>query len=118
MRDLTNEELARCPADCDYYHIIDGSVYFTNVLGVGVFDIHGNKVDDSILDGVFKSSRPIEKPFDITQHEWSDKMANLGAIMSERGDVVIRIGSSWIFLDKPDGIAIAKALGVTAEDLK
>ena len=62
--------------------------------------------------------KPKQKPFDITKHEWSDGMANLGAMMSERGDVVIRVGSSWIFLDKKDGIAISKALGLTAEDLK
>lgn len=57
------------------------------------------------------------KPFDISEHEFSDEMSNLKAMLSERGDVVIRIGSSWIFLDKSDSIAIAKALGVTGEDL-
>ena len=68
-----------------------------------------------IKDNVYVAG---EKPFDITQHEWGDKMANLGAMMSQRGDVVIRVGFSWIFVDKSDGIAIAKALGLTAEDLK
>ena len=58
------------------------------------------------------------KPFDITKHEWSDAMSNLKAMKSESGDVVIRVGSSWIFLDKADSIATAKALGVAAEDLK
>lgn len=68
----------------------------------------------NIKDDVYLAG---EKPFDITKHEWSDRMANLAAMMSERGDVVIRVGCSWIFLDRQDGIAIAKALGLTAEDL-
>ncbi len=60
---------------------------------------------------------PVKKPFDISEHEFSDEMSNLKAMLSGRGDVVIRIGSSWIFLDKSDSIAIAKALGVTGGDL-
>ncbi len=65
-----------------------------------------------------ESGHPKSSDFDITEYEFSDKMSNLKAMLSERGDVVIRIGSSWIFLDKDDAIAIAKALSVTGEDLR
>lgn len=124
MRDLTAEELAKCPSDCDYYNIIDGDVYFTNVLGVGVYDISGNKVDDSLLDGIFKKSRHIEKPFEIAQHEWSD-CRNLQFSGRDEGldTLCFKVDAgdgvfAFFDLDKLDSIAIAKALGVTAEDLK
>lgn len=123
MRDLTENEMAKCPKGCDYYHIINNQVLFTNALGIGVFDIHGNKVDDSILDGVFQKSRPIERPFDITQHEWSDSdvsdvyisdfdLIGIG-IMSSDGDQVVDFG-----VRKQDAIAIAKHFNLTAEDLR
>jgi len=67
---------------------------------------------------LYATKDEVVEQFDITQHEFSDEIANLGAMVSERGDVIVRVGFSWIFFDKRDGIAIAKALGVTAEDLK
>ena len=120
MRELTEEELAKCPSNCDYYHIINGEVYFTNVLGVGVYDIKGNEVDDSLLDGIFKISKPIEKPFDITKHEWSD-----GVLINERlhgKSEELNLFCNYVdgefSLDKKDAIAIANHFSLTAEDLK
>jgi len=117
VRDLTPEELKLAP-DWATHYFIDTSdntpIYESENLcwWVGLGEpLHCRMMDE----GAIAINR---KTFDITQHEWSDKMANLAAIMSDRGDVVIRVGSSWIFLDKQDGIAIAKALGLTADDLK
>ena len=52
-----------------------------------------------------------EKPFDITQHELNDHLTEL-----ESGNLGVN-DCGWI-IDKERAIAIAKALGVTAEDLK
>lgn len=120
MRDLTAEELALVPEWATHYWIVDEKIMFESLsyfqlLADGVF------TDRCHNDAGYITSDAVEvkrKTFDITKHEWSDRMANLAAIMSERGDVVIRVGCSWIFLDRQDGIAIAKALGLTTEDLK
>lgn len=122
---LTDEQIAELAPEWAEF-------YFVNVIGDIVFQNANNYVimDRGKLDfgrvftnlyGINNHAKPIPrkpKPFDITQHEFSDAMANLKAIKSESGDIVIRIGSSWIFLNKDDSIAIAKALGVTGEDLK
>lgn len=67
----------------------------------------------SIKDDVYVAG---EKPFDITQHEWSDVIAE---IEPESGHtLVIKSHGSWINFDKDDVIAMARDRGVTAEDLK
>lgn len=54
--------------------------------------------------------------FDITQHEWSDSIAEIEA---ESGDtLVLKFHGSWISIDKDDAIAIAKDRGLTQEDLE
>lgn len=56
------------------------------------------------------------KTFDITQHEWSDVIAE---IEPESGHtLVIKSHGSWLSFDKDDVIAMARDRGVTAEDLK
>lgn len=120
MRDLTEKELARCPDGCDYYHVINNQVLFTNVLGVGVFDIHGNKVDDSILDGAFQKSKPIKKPFSIMEHRFSDTYfrpwsANDEVIELELEDDGV---FGYVQFNKQDAIAMAKHFNLTAEDLE
>lgn len=74
-----------------------------------------------IKDDVYVAGR---KPFDITQHEWSDCM-NLQFSGRDEGldTLCFKVDAgdgvfAFFDLDKSDGIAIAKALGVTAEDLK
>lgn len=60
--------------------------------------------------------KPEQKPFDITQHEWSDVIAE---IEPESGHtLVIKSHGSWLSFDKDDVIAMARDRGVTAEDLK
>lgn len=51
-----------------------------------------------------------KKPFDITKHEVANHVTVL-----ESGELVVE-GSGWI-IDEDRAIAIAKALGVTGEDL-
>lgn len=56
-----------------------------------------------------------EKPFDIAQHEFSD--ADVALHHCEFGELVLNVNFSCAVLCKQDAIAIAKALGVTGEDL-
>lgn len=131
MRDLTEEELKLAPAGCDHYNIIDGEVYFTDVLGIDVFDIDGYEINNCIMDNkVFVKSRPLpKKPFDISEHEFSDKDL-VASIDGETIELEVTY-QQWgghingyseeektVNINKQDAIAIAKALGVTAEDLK
>jgi len=55
------------------------------------------------------------KTFDITQHEWSDVIAEIEP--ESIHTLVIKSHGSWISFDKDDIIAMAKDRGVTAEDL-
>lgn len=57
-------------------------------------------------------------PFDITKHEFSDLIANPIAKQNLESAITLDVFGKWLMLDKHDAIAIAKALGVTAEDLK
>lgn len=121
MRDLTDEELSKCPNDCDHYIIINDAVYFTNVLGVGVYGIDGNEIDDSLLDGIFMRSKRINKPFDITQHEWGSGDF-IDVFKAHTDDTHLHFfiapychGKTWI--NKSDAIAIAKHFKLKAEDL-
>lgn len=113
MRNLTEEELSKCPASCNYYNIINGDVYFTTVLGIGVYDINGTQVDDSLLDGIFVKSAPIEKPFNINEFESS---------MHQLDEPYIEASSEHLLIDgtinKEWAIAIAKHFKITKEDLK
>lgn len=58
----------------------------------------------------------INKPFDIAQHEWSDGDVALHHCGPE--ELVLNVNFRCAVLCKQDATAIAKALGVTAEDLK
>lgn len=70
----------------------------------------------SIKDNVYVAG---EKPFDITQHEWSDiTMQGYEAAKCANGSIILNGSSKSKVINKKDGIAIARALGVTAEDLK
>lgn len=58
------------------------------------------------------------KPFDIARHEFSDLIASPIAKQNLESAITLDVFGKWLMLDKLDAIAIAKALGVTAEDLK
>ena len=70
----------------------------------------------SIKDNVYVAG---EKPFDITQHEWSDC-----ELIFNRLDIDCNIHldskdvDCGIFINKSDAIAIANHFKLTAEDLK
>ncbi len=121
MRDFTEEELKLAQHDCDHYNIIDGNVYFTDVLGICVFDINGVEVDNCIMDSmVFAKSVPLpKKPFDITKHEFIESDIQLSEVFG--GRIRLHLMSQdlpYVECSKTDVIAIAKALGVTGDDLK
>lgn len=115
MRELTEEEIKLAPDSCDHYNIIDDKVYFTDVLGVVVFDVNGVEIDNCIMDNkVFLKSVPLpEKTFDITKHELVDY-----GYMGVKCDKNLYVKKNGFTIDKERAIAIALALGVTAGDLK
>lgn len=123
MRALTEEELALAPEWATHYIVnIHGDVIYQN--------------DDSWwwsgmstpLQNHAKAefgAKPIpRRPFDITKYEFSD--GDLSALKAEGGIMWIDIeyGGSGnrdvasAVINNLDAIAIARALGVTAEDLK
>ncbi|WP_276755639.1 hypothetical protein [Pseudoalteromonas marina] len=71
-----------------------------------------NKSDAEVLE---------VKPFDISEHEFSDNDISLLKLKKRELYLSIKFGSerdnTIAVIDKKDAIAIAKALGVTGEDL-
>lgn len=112
MRDLTAEELALAPEWATHYIVdVDDDVLFESEtyflwLVNGVLKVKGDN-DELSIDAVEIK----RKPFDITQHELNDHLTEL-----ESGNLGVN-DCGWI-IDKERAITIAKALGVTAEDLK
>lgn len=111
MRDLTEEELALAPEWATHYFIDtsdDTPIYESKNLcwwaGLGK-PLPCKRMDEGAI-------AIIRKPFDIAQHEWSDKLARV-MFLPEANKICFE-GEIY----KKDAIAIAKALGVTAEDLK
>lgn len=56
------------------------------------------------------------KPFDITKHEWSD--GDVVMLRCNNHSIAFQNHSDNVYYEKRDIIAIAKTLGLTAEDLK
>ncbi len=113
MRDLTEEELKLAPEGATHYYAFDnGDILFECSEKCCMYKINYGLTGSLDCNGVCKESKPItRKPFDITEHEVSNHVTVL-----ESGDIVV-FGSGWI-INKDRAIAIAKALGVTGEDLK
>lgn len=120
MRDLTKEELELAPAGCDYYNIIDGEVYFTDVMGIDVIDIDGNSVDNCIMDNkVFTKSRLLpKKPFDVCVYEFVDLEIGQAEVNGDGLQINMIDGSRPPIIYKRDIAVMAKALGMTAKDFK
>lgn len=71
------------------------------------------------LCGSPSRARKAAKPFDITKHEFSDGDACIDYVNTSKDKLIIETSiHTPVILNKKDSIAIAKALGVTAEDLK
>ena len=116
MRDLTEEELALAPSWATHYIVdSDDSIIYESVSLCWWCGL-GKPIDNALGFGKMKN-RPITgREFDITQHEWSDVIAE---IEPESGHtLVIKSHGSWLSFDKDDVIAMARDRGVTAEDLK
>lgn len=117
MRDLTEEELALAPEWATHYVVDEvGDVLFESReyfewLIDGVLNGRGDNYE--IYSTAVKINR---KPFDITQHEWSDVIAEIEPESCHT--LVIKSHGSWLSFDKDDVIAMARDRGVTAEDLK
>lgn len=124
MRDLTAEVLNKLkPSWATHYRTNLGEVMFeseTKWCAIGLnfpFIERGPFKQKSKLTKC-KPIPPLNKSkqFDITQHEWSDVIAE---IEPESGHtLVIKSHGSWLSFDKDDVIAMARDRGLTAEDLK
>ena len=117
MRDLTEEELKLAPDWATHYTKAGSQVTFFNELKVQS-SLDG-ELDDIVYDnnyGIESSDVQIpSKHFDITKHEFSDT----GIECCEVGGGVLTIHNPELTTNLlfDDAIAIAKALGVTREDL-
>lgn len=125
MRDLTDEELAKKPDSLDFYIVVGDKVYFTNVFGVDVYCAEtGEFVDDSAISDLWKSAKKInQKPFDISEHEWSDGDIDNHFLTADGLRVIFsftpeNMPLDVIGLNKKDVIALAKHFKLTGEDLK
>ena len=117
MRDLTEEELKLAP-DWATHYIVDrfnDAVYQSENLcwWLGLRSpLNHSNMDEGVTE-------IIRKPFDITKHEFSE-----GLSISNMCKLSVEVkfnnndDSNYVPLHKDDVIAIAKALGVTGEDLK
>ena len=125
MRDLTEEEFKLAPEWATHYCIDMDGIYFSHETGFALYDtISKSFVEEEQdcplsciedCDKLITKRASNEKPFDISEHEFSDE-----------GLLDVRLASNRVIVDselltssysKDDAIAIAKALGVTGEDL-
>ncbi|WP_276755655.1 hypothetical protein [Pseudoalteromonas marina] len=119
MRDLTEEELKLTPEWATHYFIdVDDDVIYESVSLCW-----WKSLDNPMQNYTFnmRKNKAINwKPFDISKHEFSDENFKGAAYIDADGDLVIGASEyeiSCFCASKPDAIAIAKALGVTANDL-
>lgn len=118
MRELTKEELDLAPSWATHY-VITGNNYV-----MYESEYHWCTSEDfsrCCNSKVSHDAKPINrKPFDISEYEFSDKDLSISGICAKRL-IEIKINdcgiNSYGTLNKQDIIAIAKALGVTGEDL-
>ena len=120
MRELTEEELKLAPEWATHYFIdeLDAALYaginkdgkYYSVWWFGLSLSLDCIVD---IDGYAAISK---KPFDITKYEWSDSGIEL--CESKGGVLILHSPELTTNLVFDDAIAIAKTLGLTAEDLK
>ena len=126
MRDLTEEELELAPDWATHYYIYsDGDILFECESESALYRKNTNNNENAILtmecDGICFKSIPInKKPLDITKHEFSDKDIRLSSLCESKIELAVDDCGieHYLTFNKSDSIAIAKALGVTGEDLK
>lgn len=113
MRDLTEEELGLAPDWATHYWESGGKIMFESpsyfqLLRDGRFT--ADRCDNAVGRVSCQAVEIKRKPFDISKHELNDHLTEL-----ENG--VLGVNDSGWIIDKKRAIAIAKALGVTGEDL-
>jgi hypothetical protein len=75
------------------------------------------QMHEAIAD-MFERNTPVaKKSFDISEHEFSDTEVECVIAAVDKLLLINHFGDNSAMLDKQDAIAIAKALGVTGEDL-
>lgn len=117
MRELTKEELELAPSWATHYSFgNNNSLWFEGKNRCAT--VENNKLNVVIVGmGINENSKPIpRKPFNIKKHVFSDHIVS-GCHLSNDLCVVFNACSHGLNLTKQDAIAIAKALGVTGEDL-
>ncbi len=117
MRDLTKEELKLAPDwATHYYAYADGDILFECDSKFALYDKGRGLMSPSEgCRGVCSESALLNrKPFDITEHE----LFTSGILMKHKNGKDLYVNYLMWKLDKDRAIAIAKALGVTGEDLK
>ena len=128
MRDLTEKELKLTPDWAVKFDFFNGElIYMSDVVGnyegkplYRFLDAKHN-IEEVGVDGDYDLCTRLipSKPFDITKHEFSE-----GLSISNMCKLSVEVkfnnndDSNYVPLHKDDVIAIAKALGVTGEDLK
>ena len=120
---LTDEQIAElAPDSCDFYCFKGGELFFHNCLGLDVHNLKGDRVSNDTLDsGEWKRAKPIPrkpKPFDITQHEWSDKDITYCIGLADKVYLSDGMKGFTLCLNKDDAVTLSKHFGLTAEDLK
>ena len=124
MRDLTKEELKLAPDWATHYTVdsYDDVIYQSENLCWWV-NLESPLSHKNMDEGAVEI---IKKPFDITKHEFSDPAWSINEIDVGQGYIDFYNHETCTddgdddthVLDKDDAIAIAKALGVTGENLK
>lgn len=122
MRDLTEDELKLAPEWATHYQVSESNYliweskdkYQTPIM-------RAPKKQKSKLTKCIKI--PVKEPFDISEHEFSDFSWSINQISVDfiefyNHETYTDDGDAELFqVSKMDAIAIAKALGVTGEDL-
>lgn len=121
MRDLTKEELALAPDWATHYSLFihDVVIYQSDEFwwwsGIDSDGQPGKLINHTEVDF---GAKPIpRKPFDITNHNFGDSVQHVELCGFELTLYCVD-GYRHVEIYKEDAIAIAKALGVAAEDLK
>jgi hypothetical protein len=130
MRDLTEEELNELVSDkvADYENEISLFVPLTSDQPVIMYTSKLNSMPSKhylssnikrkYTSGLYVYSP--KKPFDISEHEFIDKWVRCAKLVDDGDYLRINISNesfNTVIHNKQDAIAIAKALGVTGEDL-
>lgn len=123
MRELTEEELKLAPEWAKFFHVdsYDDILFWDgNMCYTWMTELH---IDSELLNH-WPEKLPFKKltrnNFDISNYKFSDLNVRLSNLSSSKVELAVEACGLEYFMtqDKKDIIAIAKALGVTAEDLK